>query len=112
MQSLSSGQTISSDDGRNPYRKREVYALFRVYGLKSGHVGVKIYIDPEAARKDGLLEFEAQSWSVTPKMKSVNQTQAQTQTQTQAEVQSQAGMMATAAADNLWSFKNLDIPAF
>jgi hypothetical protein len=76
MQSLSSGETISSDDGRNPYQKKEVYALFRVYGLKSGHVNVKIYIDPEAARKDGCLEFEVESWSVTPRMKPADQTQA------------------------------------
>jgi hypothetical protein len=70
MQSLSSGETISSDDGRNPYQKKEVYAL------KSGHVNVKIYIDPEAARKDGCLEFEVESWSVTPRMKPADQTQA------------------------------------
>jgi hypothetical protein len=76
MQSLSSGQTISSDDGRNPYQKKEVYALFRVYGLNSGHVGVKIYIDPEAARKDGRLEFDVESWSVTPRMKPTNETRA------------------------------------
>ena len=67
MQTLSSGRTISSEDSRNPYQKKEVYALFRVYGLGSGDVGVKIYIDPEAARKDGRLEFEAASWSVTPR---------------------------------------------
>jgi hypothetical protein len=86
MQSLFSAPAISSDDGRNSYQKKELYVLFRVYGLKSGHVGVKIYIDPEAARKDGRLEFEAESWIVTPRMQPTNQTQAQAQTQVVVEI--------------------------
>ena len=44
------------------------YVLFRVFGLESGDIGVKVYVDPEAARKNGLLEFETESWAVTAKV--------------------------------------------
>jgi hypothetical protein len=48
-------------------QKQKAYVLFRVYGLESGRVGVKLYVDPERARKDGQLEFEADGWIITPK---------------------------------------------
>ncbi|KAF9772366.1 hypothetical protein IL306_009945 [Fusarium sp. DS 682] len=48
-------------------QRRKVYILFRVHGLESGQVGVRIYIDLEALRKTGDLVFEAQSWTVTPR---------------------------------------------
>jgi hypothetical protein len=30
-------------------------------------IGVKVYVDPEIARKGGQLEFEADGWTVTPR---------------------------------------------
>jgi len=39
-----------------------------VYGLETGNIGVIIYTDPEAARKDGRLEFEPNQWLVTPNL--------------------------------------------
>ncbi|KAJ4052179.1 hypothetical protein NW756_001612 [Fusarium oxysporum] len=48
-------------------QRRKVYILFRIHGLESGQVGVRIYIDLEALRKTGDLVFEAQSWTVTPR---------------------------------------------
>lgn len=47
--------------------QKKVYVLFRVFGLESGDIGVKVYVDPEAARQNGLLEFETESWAVTAK---------------------------------------------
>lgn len=61
-------QTMSDTSGlRSPAhgRKKKLYALFRVYGLESGKIGVKLFLDPEGARKQGLLEFEAEGWTVT-----------------------------------------------
>ncbi|KAF2791877.1 hypothetical protein K505DRAFT_326545 [Melanomma pulvis-pyrius CBS 109.77] len=60
-----------------PQQKKKLYVLFRVYGLESGDVGVRVYIDPEAARKDGRLEFEADGWIVTPRKKARSRPQAQ-----------------------------------
>jgi hypothetical protein len=49
-------------------QRRKVYILFRVHGLESGQVGLRIFIDLEALRKSGDLVFEAQSWTVTPRV--------------------------------------------
>ena len=38
--------------------------MFRVFGLEDGNVGVRVYVDPETARKNGLLEFKTERWSV------------------------------------------------
>lgn len=75
-------QYLSGGGAHLPHQKKKVYALFRVYGLESGRVGVKVYVDPEIARKDGQLEFEADGWIVTPRTR----TRTQTQTQTRAGV--------------------------
>ncbi|KAG5763235.1 hypothetical protein H9Q72_008661 [Fusarium xylarioides] len=48
-------------------QRRKVYILFRVHGLESGQVGLRVFIDLEALRKSGDLVFEAQSWTVTPR---------------------------------------------
>jgi len=60
-------QSYSRNNTRSLTEKKKVYVLFRVFGLESGSIGVKVYVDPEAARKNGLLVFEAQSWAVTAK---------------------------------------------
>lgn len=51
--------------------RKKVYILFRVYGLESGQVGVRIYVNLEASRANGELEFEAQSWTITPRSRAV-----------------------------------------
>ncbi|EXL91560.1 hypothetical protein NOF04DRAFT_17789 [Fusarium oxysporum II5] len=48
-------------------QRRKVYILFRVHGLESGQVGLRVFIDLEALRKSRDLVFEAQSWTVTPR---------------------------------------------
>ncbi|KAF5561292.1 hypothetical protein FNAPI_3731 [Fusarium napiforme] len=60
MQSF--GESVNTDTQR-----RKVYILFRVHGLESGQVGLRVFIDLEALRKSGDLVFEAQSWTVTPR---------------------------------------------
>jgi hypothetical protein len=60
-------ESYSHTNTRLSGHKKKVYVLFRVFGLKSGDIGVKVYVDPEAARENGLLEFEAESWLVTAK---------------------------------------------
>ncbi|CZR46066.1 uncharacterized protein FPRO_11513 [Fusarium proliferatum ET1] len=60
MQSF--GKSVNTDTQR-----RKVYILFRVHGLESGQVGLRIFLDLEALRKSGDLVFEAQSWTVTPR---------------------------------------------
>ncbi|KAF4501943.1 hypothetical protein FAGAP_1920 [Fusarium agapanthi] len=60
MQSF--GESVNTDTQR-----RKVYILFRVHGLESGQVGLRVFIDLEALRKTGDLVFEAQGWTVTPR---------------------------------------------
>jgi hypothetical protein len=62
LQMQSFGESVTTATQR-----RKVYILFRVHGVESGQVGVRIYIDLEALRKTGDLVFEAQSWTVTPR---------------------------------------------
>jgi hypothetical protein len=50
-----------------PTQMKKVNVLFRVFGLQSGDIGVKVFVDPYAAWKNGLLEFEAESWAFTAK---------------------------------------------
>ncbi|KAH7006858.1 hypothetical protein EDB80DRAFT_893373 [Ilyonectria destructans] len=49
-------------------QKKQLYVIFRVYGLNSGHVGVKVYADPLRAKEEERLDFELTngSWTVTP----------------------------------------------
>jgi hypothetical protein len=44
-----------------------IYAVFRVFNLGMGRPGVRIYLDPEAMRQKGDLEFTAETWSVVPR---------------------------------------------
>ncbi|RWA07221.1 hypothetical protein EKO27_g7884 [Xylaria grammica] len=44
----------------------KIYAIFRVYYLGQENMGLKVYIDPEALRLSGQLEFAADTWSVVP----------------------------------------------
>ena len=62
---LSYVNTINTATQRRKGRK--VYILFRVYGIESGQVGVRIYVDLEESRKNGELEFEAERWTITPR---------------------------------------------
>jgi hypothetical protein len=50
-------------------QRRAVYCIFRVYGLESGNVRLRVFVDPDAARGEGRLDFEAEEWKVTPKEK-------------------------------------------
>jgi len=44
--------------------RESVYVIFRVYGLESGEVGLKVLVDPEGMMVRGELEFTVESWSV------------------------------------------------
>ncbi|KAK7424161.1 hypothetical protein QQZ08_008767 [Neonectria magnoliae] len=51
------------------YRKRkQLYVIFRVYGLNSGNIGLKVYADPMRAKEEQRLDFQwtNDSWVVTP----------------------------------------------
>ncbi|KAH6672240.1 hypothetical protein B0J14DRAFT_69385 [Halenospora varia] len=44
----------------------EIYVVFRVYNLTKSSMNVRIYVDPEAHRRQNSLVFETQSWTVRP----------------------------------------------
>ncbi|KAL2282176.1 hypothetical protein FJTKL_11005 [Diaporthe vaccinii] len=46
-----------------------IYVVFRVYQLDQGDQGpgLRVYVDPEALRLSGELDFTAQTWSVVPR---------------------------------------------
>lgn len=50
-----------------------IYVIFRVYQLDQGDQGpgLRLYVDPEALRLSGELDFTAQSWSVVPRYNAV-----------------------------------------
>ncbi|KAF5675549.1 hypothetical protein FHETE_2546 [Fusarium heterosporum] len=60
-------QSFDTDSG-TAVERRKVFLLFRVHGLESGQIGVRIYADLEGLRKTGDLVFEAVSWTITPRM--------------------------------------------
>jgi hypothetical protein len=45
----------------------EIYVIFRVYNLTQSSMNLRIYVDPEAHRRQNSLVFEAQSWTATPR---------------------------------------------
>lgn len=45
-----------------------VYIILRVFNLE-GKVGLRIFMDPETSRHNGELEFNAEGWTVRPKMR-------------------------------------------
>jgi hypothetical protein len=54
-------------DIHNANDRSEVYILFRVYGIESAGIGMKVYLDPEQMRLDKTLLFTGETWSVIPK---------------------------------------------
>lgn len=46
----------------------EIYVIFRVYQLDQGNQGpgLKVYVDPESLRLSRVLDFSAQTWTITP----------------------------------------------
>ncbi|KAF8859481.1 hypothetical protein BDZ45DRAFT_673240 [Acephala macrosclerotiorum] len=44
----------------------KIYVVFRVYNLGRDSLNVKIYVDPEAHRRQGSLEFAQHTWTVMP----------------------------------------------
>lgn len=45
-------------------RSQNVYLLARVFGIASKEVGLRIYVDPETARRNGELQFSVDTWKV------------------------------------------------
>lgn len=43
-----------------------IYAIFRVFNMTKGSLGVKVYVDPDQMRRDGELKFEVDKWTVVP----------------------------------------------
>lgn len=56
------------DNAISPDNWAEVYVIFRVYHLGRGNMALRIYMDPEALRVDGQLEFTAETWSIVPRI--------------------------------------------
>lgn len=46
----------------------KIYVIFRVYQLDQGDrgPGLKVYVDPESLRLSRVLDFSAQTWTITP----------------------------------------------
>ncbi len=42
----------------------EVYVILRVFNLENGDIGVKLYVDPMAAKESGELNFSTDTWGV------------------------------------------------
>ncbi|KAL6399631.1 uncharacterized protein AUP68_17036 [Ilyonectria robusta] len=68
MSSYQFDQMKSIKESQEYRQKKQLYVIFRVYGLNSGHVGVKVYADPLRAKEEERLDFELTngSWTVTP----------------------------------------------
>lgn len=45
---------------------RTIYVIFRVYNLGKDDMSLRIYVDPDALRRQGVLRFTPESYSVTP----------------------------------------------
>ncbi|KAI0813926.1 hypothetical protein GGR55DRAFT_486989 [Xylaria sp. FL0064] len=43
-----------------------IYIIFRVFNVDKDSIGVKLYLDPEKLRRNGLLVFKEQVYTVTP----------------------------------------------
>jgi hypothetical protein len=54
------------DNALTPRNTDTIYVIFRVYYLGRAGMDLKIYMDPEALRLSGELEFTAETWSVVP----------------------------------------------
>jgi hypothetical protein len=49
-------------------RPTQIYLIMRVFNLISSDIGMRVYVDPWRFR-DTSLNFEAQTWTVTPTTK-------------------------------------------
>lgn len=52
-------------DGKD--RQDSIYVVFRVFNLGKRSMGCAIYVDPDAMRVQGTLNFRAETWSVVPR---------------------------------------------
>jgi hypothetical protein len=43
-----------------------IYLVFRVFNLRGGEIGLRIYADPEVLRQKRELMFSADKYAVTP----------------------------------------------
>jgi len=59
-------QELSVAAEGSPSLDAAVYAVFCVFDVGMGNPGVRIFVDPEAARRSGSLVFTAETWSVVP----------------------------------------------
>ncbi|KAI1418939.1 hypothetical protein F5Y12DRAFT_780524 [Xylaria sp. FL1777] len=48
-------------------KQDSIYVVFRVFNLGKQSVGCAIYVDPDAMRVQGALNFRAETWSVVPR---------------------------------------------
>lgn len=57
-------RNLTLSEGNNS----EIYVIFRVYQLDQGDQGpgLKVYVDPESLRLSRVLDFSAQTWTITP----------------------------------------------
>jgi hypothetical protein len=53
-------------DHQNPLEVTTIYVIFRVYNLGKDNMSLRIYVDPDALRRQDVLRFTAESYSVTP----------------------------------------------
>lgn len=44
----------------------KIYLVCRVYNLGRDSLSVKLYVDPEAHRRQGSLAFASHTWTVMP----------------------------------------------
>ncbi|KAI1271736.1 hypothetical protein F5Y07DRAFT_382043 [Xylaria sp. FL0933] len=48
-------------------KQDSIYVVFRVFNLGKQSMGCAVYVDPDAMRIQGSLNFRAETWSVVPK---------------------------------------------
>lgn len=53
-------------DHQNPPEVTTIYVIFRVYNLGKDNMSLRIYVDPDALRRQDVLRFTAESYNVTP----------------------------------------------
>ncbi|KAL2126970.1 hypothetical protein VTI74DRAFT_11543 [Chaetomium olivicolor] len=63
---MSKRQYQRMNDVHNADRRDEGYMILRVSEIESSRPELRVYLDPEQLRSDGLLVFTAERWSVVP----------------------------------------------
>lgn len=53
--------------GEDGERSGFTYVLARVFNLESDKVGLRMYVDPIAAKGRGELDFTVETWNVKPR---------------------------------------------